>query len=102
MSTITHSTAQPPAPNPDSTTTPEIPSFLQTAGTVTKYIAAVLLSIVGVGSLGIGITMAPFSPSAGAAAIALSTTLFGIAGYLIYSEMSSPPTSLNARDIAPL
>ncbi len=98
MSAITHSTAQPVSTNPDRTPPLEVPSFLQTAGMVTKYIAAALLSIVAIGSLGIGITMAPFSPSTGAAALALSTTLFGIAGYLIYSNVSSSP-SLNARNI---
>jgi len=63
---------------------PQVPEFLLTAGRVTKIVAGVFATIIGVGALAIGITIAPFSPEAGGAAIAFSVSLFALAGYLIY------------------
>ncbi|MBS0604747.1 MAG: hypothetical protein JSS60_06895 [Verrucomicrobia bacterium] len=77
---------------------PEVPEFLQTAGKVTKFIFAALAAIVAVGSLGVGITIAPFSPETGAGAFALSTTLFALAGFLIYSGATSGP-NLSSRNV---
>lgn len=66
-----------------------VPAFLQTAGKTTQIIIGVLAGIVAVGSFGIGVTFTPFAPEIGAAALALSTALFGVAGFLIYSALNS-------------
>ncbi len=83
-----------PISSTSSFTTPQqptlaVPSFLETAGKTTKIIFGILASVVAVGSFGIGVTFTPFAPEIGAGALALSTALFGIAGFLIYSALSS-------------
>lgn len=83
-----HPYSMPAASDTRRSTPAEIPPFLQTAGRVTKFAIAAILGIVAVGCGAIGITMAPFSREAGGGAIALSTALFGVVGYLIYSETS--------------
>src|SRR3984957_21104351 len=78
-----------------------VPTFLEKAGKTTKIIAAIVAAILGIGSFGIGITMTPFSPEFGAAAIATGTALFGLAGYLIYSGVSSQRTSQRTSSPVP-
>lgn len=63
---------------------PQVPTFLQTASKATKIAAAVGFFLAGVGSLAIGITLTPFMPEFGIAAIAFSTFMFGTAGYLSF------------------
>ena len=101
MSLISRSTTEDTStrPRPEVIRPPETPTFLETAGRVTKFVVAAGLAIVGIGSLAIGITITPFSPQAGTGAIALATTLFGIAGYLVYSDAPAPPTSRNVTTL---
>ncbi len=77
----------------------QIPAFLETAGKATKIIAGIVFAIVAAGSMGIGITLAPFTSEIGAGAIALGTALFAIASYLIYSGAASSAPNINSRNI---
>ena len=72
--------------------------FLRTASKTVQLIGGILLGIVGVGSLGIGITMYPFSREMGGGAMALSTALFAAAGVLLYNAFS-PAADLSGRSI---
>jgi hypothetical protein len=76
-----------------------IPPFFENAGKITKIVVGVLLGIVAIGSLGIGVTMTPFAPEIGGSALAFAAALFGAAGYLIFSGVSSPAPDLSSRNI---
>jgi hypothetical protein len=78
---------------------PQIPPFLKTAGTVTKYVTAAALLVVSVGSFAIGIAAFPFSPQVGAVAFAFATTCFGLAGYLIWDGGSSSNSTMHSRTV---
>jgi hypothetical protein len=68
---------------------PQVPTFLQTASKATKFVAAIGFAIVGIASMAIGITMTPFVPEIGLGAIAFSTFMFGIAGYLLFDGVTT-------------
>ncbi len=95
-----------PIPNADSQRslppkTPQVPEFLRSAGIVTKVFFAGLAAVGGIGFLCVGITFTPFSPEFGLGAFGLSTFLFGIAGFLLFNGLTTPPViPISSRQVA--
>lgn len=76
------------------------PTFMQTAGKVTQLFFAGLAALGGVASFCVGIAFTPFSQESGIAAFTIGTSLFGLAGALLFNALKSHPApDLSSRTV---